>query len=572
METTFKKCFIGFAGVLALMLALLARPKDSRADEPRHVVLYFTSTEAITVENTTPLVAYVDQDGRILDWMFDGMIVCNLYLLNFVREGIDYPREEDFNNYMNGLFEDGQLADLATAVAEAKIELGDPTYRLKLYLSTTTLDGTGANAIENTRAILDSYEALDLDDLELVGFYWNYEEDAQAADAPARISETAGFLDGLGYELVWIPYFTAARANDWQALGFDRAAIQPNFAFSDTWLERFHEVDVRIRQNGFSGMEFEFGQTRNPNLPPVDSDKTSAIYYLEAADQYNWAENAWNAYYWGTVISRYAGNPLRRDIYDRIYRVIAAHPRRSSASRLVVPAAADTFVETAEGFRDINFGDEIYLNAGTNAYPNALHAYLLFDLDGTDAIERILSAHLFMNLRSFPYGSSIEDGQLYFIPSPSWDESTLTGSNEPGPGSMSLAGPHRLTDCNACPARYAMDIFEEATAALDSGLPAVSFMLRRETEDAEDAQAAFDARENGTGFPSSIEIVYIPAPPTEEEEPEGMSESMPEILEEPAEETEHAADVATDESYGDLDEERDNPDAEPKGGCQCRIP
>jgi MYXO-CTERM domain-containing protein len=71
--------------------------------------------------------------------------------------------------------------------------------------------------------------------------------------------------------------------------------------------------------------------------------------------------------------------------------------------------AADTFVEEAVGYRDVNHGDDTYLNLGTNSYPNANRTYLLFDVEPGLAAERILAAHLHLNLAYFPYGSAVED-------------------------------------------------------------------------------------------------------------------------------------------------------------------
>jgi TPR repeat protein len=124
--------------------------------------------------------------------------------------------------------------------------------------------------------------------------------------------------------------------------------------------------------------------------------------------------------------------------------------------------AADTFVEEAVGYRDVNHGDDTYLNLGTNSYPNANRTYLLFDVEPGLAAERILAAHLHLNLAYFPYGSAVDDADLYLVADPSWTEDGLTALTEPPAGSLSLVGPHRFTDLS--PMVHALDVTEEIRA------------------------------------------------------------------------------------------------------------
>ena len=558
--------------VAAAVLAL--QPAGASAQAPRHVILYYISSADLTVENATPLVGYIDEDGQAVDWMFDGIIMYSLYMYNFVSGGVDYPRPQDFEEYRAALFDEGQLAALATAVSNLRAELGDADYRLKLYLTAGCVSGT--DAVANTQALLDQYAALDPPELELVGFYWGYEEDAGDPAAAARIGETADFLHGLGYELVWIPYATAAGISVWAGYGFDRAALQPNFAFRDIGLEQFLETDRHIEDYGFSGVELEFGPIRNPQVVSDDPELTSALHYLDAADEYNWAATTWNVYYHGTVVTAYSGDPARREIYDRLYRLISAVPRESVVSRFTVPAAADTFVEENEDRIDVNHGNETFLNAGTNAYPNAVRAYLRFDLGGLGPVERFLSAYVDMSLRSFPYGTSIDDGRLYLVDDPAWEEMTLTGATEGSAGTPVFLDNHRVSAAAAYPALYAFDVTEQMSATLAAGDGEVSFMLRRATEDGTLAEATFDARESGAETAPSLTIVYIPAEPEPEEDIDDAEIPPDEAVDGPAEslDTIEPADAADDgrtDAPADPGAEGDAGAGETGGGCSCAL-
>jgi hypothetical protein len=562
--------FIGV--VVAAVLAL--RPGEASAQAARHVILYYISSADLTVENATPLVGYIDEDGRAVDWMFDGIIMYSLHMYNFVSGGIDYPRPQDFEDYRAALFDEGQLAALATAVSNLRAELGDGDYRLKLYLTAGCVSGT--DAVANTQALLDQYAALDPPELELVGFYWGYEEDTGEAAAPARIRETADFLHGLGYELVWIPYATAAGINVWASYGFDRAALQPNFAFRDIGLEQFLTTDRHIEAYGFSGVELEFGPIRNPQLVSDDPELTSALHYLDAADEYNWAATTWNVYYHGTVVTAYSADPARREIYDRLYRLISAGPRESVVSRFTVPAAADTYVEEAGDRTGFNHGDESFLNVGTNAYPNAVRTYLRFDIGALGAVQRFLSAYVDMSLGSFPYGTSIDDGRLYLVDDPAWEEMTLTGATEASAGTPVFLDNHRVSAAAAYPALYAFDVTEQMGTTLAAGGDEVSFMLRRATEDGTLAEATFDARESGAETAPSLTIVYIPATPEPDEEPDEAEPPPDETPDGPAEgadavEPADAADDGGPDASADLAGEGDAGAGETGGGCSCAL-
>jgi hypothetical protein len=399
------------------------------------------------------------------------------------------------------------LLNLAHTVSDLRSELHDPSYRLKVYLAAPYVSGLDANA--NVQLVLDRYATLNVPELELAGFYWGFNEDGWNVADPVRIHGTAAYLHDRGYELIWIPYF-GANFVTWRAYGFDRATIQPNYAFRNVDLTRFAETDDKRRSNGLSGIEVELGPARNNTLPAADPELASARAYFTAVDQYNWSENGFNTYYWVTPVAQYRTAPNRREIYDALYRMISVQPRHSVLARDNRVTVADTFVEKATGYTQVNHGKEPKLNMGTNAYPNALHTYVAFDLANAPAPERLLAAHLRLGLQAFPYGDMINDVDLYLVKDTTWSESTLTGATEPPASQLTPISVHRVASASAYPARYSLDVTSQIASALAAGSSRVSFMLRRTTEDNATAEATFQSRETQGTMPPTLSLLYRP--------------------------------------------------------------
>jgi hypothetical protein len=167
--------------LFSLAVAIATLPMDARAQEfpTRWAILHYISSEPITEEALRPVVAYVDERGEAIDWLFDGVILYSIRLYHYNG----HPTEADVTEYTDSLFTAGGLVALADTVASLRGELGDPTYRLRIYF-----DGIGvteAEVADRTAALVEQYEALGRDELELAGFYWGWDEAATSSETAA---------------------------------------------------------------------------------------------------------------------------------------------------------------------------------------------------------------------------------------------------------------------------------------------------------------------------------------------------------------------------------------------------
>jgi hypothetical protein len=488
------------APVAALALLLLAA--SSHADDPKHAVLWYLNAEPITADRAGLVAAYHDADGTAVDWMFDTMIVFDFRLSHHTEGSVIYPGTADVERYRTDLFAGGGLSALAAAVSDLRVRLGDPSYRLKVYLAAPAL--VAEDACANSLALIDAYEGLDPPELELVGFYWGYAEGLEGTDpavSVSRIRATADCVHGRGYELIWIPLNHPTWTDGWLdsceslGCGFDRITLQVGYAFVPSEPERFERADNLVHAHGIDGIEMEFHES---------GDLANARTYLSEADRLNWALSGLTTYYYASVIANFSSDPVMREIYDGLYRFISTEPRTSVLPRARIIAAEDTFVEEAAGYRDENHGDALFLNMGTNAYPNALRTYLLFDLSAAPPSGDILSAHLLLTRAYFPYGSSIGDGLVYNLSDTTWDEMTLTAETEPSASALSLIAGHKYVE--PC-AAHAVDVSGALRSLLASGSGA-AFMLRRESEDGAAAEIQLHSKEAGEATAPVIVIVH----------------------------------------------------------------
>lgn len=65
---------------LCVHVFALGLASSASAQTAHHAPLFYLSSEDLTREAARPLLAYVDEDGAALDWMFDTMIVLSLEL------------------------------------------------------------------------------------------------------------------------------------------------------------------------------------------------------------------------------------------------------------------------------------------------------------------------------------------------------------------------------------------------------------------------------------------------------------------------------------------------------------
>ena len=132
------------------------------------------------------------------------------------------------------------------------------------------------------------------------------------------------------------------------------------YAFGDFDTSRFVVADESMRSWDLSGIELETAEVRNPRVVGPDPVLESGLTYLRQANRCNWAESDWNVFYHGTAIASFSTGS-RRAIYDAYYRFVSARPRASVRAHTRVVAAADTYVEAAVGYQDVNHGGDARL-------------------------------------------------------------------------------------------------------------------------------------------------------------------------------------------------------------------
>ncbi|MBR6784321.1 MAG: DUF4855 domain-containing protein [Clostridia bacterium] len=201
-----------------------------------------------------PYVAYTDKDGNIKDTLFDGYLFLpsTAPLPSGGRPyGTNYA--SDWNGLFDQLFKSGTNFDALNKTAETtKNSLGLSELKLKVYVtiphmddtlsnfgdidldgdneSLTTLDGRVYVARAYAERVIEKFNSMNYENLELCGFYWFHEE-ISGGDVETSKAVNAMF-DEIGYQLFWIPYFNASGFSRWKELGFDVCCYQPNYAFN----------------------------------------------------------------------------------------------------------------------------------------------------------------------------------------------------------------------------------------------------------------------------------------------------------------------------------------------------
>ena len=218
-----------------------------------------------TVDKLLPYIAYLAEDGTVQDTMFDAVAFVPCV-------GVPYPSGgtlvktakdpaavmSDWIYYTDFLFADGfELDALNQAVEQVYTALGKsseekfPVLLTMPYPGVLTkpfgdLDGDGVqegcSTNEERVAIVkwyDEYLSTRFADagfsrLDFVGYYWYEEEMSESWSADER-GFTTGAIDALkqtGKQVMFDPFYLSVGFDDWKALGFTGAVMQPNLAFT----------------------------------------------------------------------------------------------------------------------------------------------------------------------------------------------------------------------------------------------------------------------------------------------------------------------------------------------------
>ena len=308
-----------------------------------------------TAQDYLPYVAYVSEDGKPLDWMFDTILLCpqsatpSGHVLSSNSPGKAADRA-DWEWYLNEAFRPGyQLDALEEAAGQAKEALNAPGYRVKVILTLVNappiqrqfgdVNGDGqpesfdyrqvgreqalAHRLAAEKWLFNEFwrrwQERGYQHLELIGFYWHPESIgfADSPDDELFVQEVAKMVHERGLKFFWIPYFGAAGSYDWYRYGFDVALLQPNYMFSES-----EEVRLRITADIAQalGMGVEIEKHWNEGLPEL----RKWFDYLNGGVKYGYI-NAVNGYYQGFKdFGRAATSDpgTRRLYYELVYQYI----------------------------------------------------------------------------------------------------------------------------------------------------------------------------------------------------------------------------------------------------------
>jgi len=225
-----------------------ARPADHGG--LRDIVLIYRGAAPRTAQELVPLVAFVDAAGRPQQWFFDAFLLLPAFNAAGAANFHDGPNTlADWRTWLEEV--EGLVAALEAAVETVRKQVGSPPCPRQVLIAIPypppgqkafgDLDGDGkAEALASDRErgaavdwfmgeVLSRWEKRPPQDLALWGFYW-HRECVQSQDE-ALVRRTCQRAHDGGQKMLWIPWFRAEGWDRWQALGFDLAILQPNYAF-----------------------------------------------------------------------------------------------------------------------------------------------------------------------------------------------------------------------------------------------------------------------------------------------------------------------------------------------------
>ncbi len=219
-----------------------------------------------TAEELLPYIAYLDEEGNILDTMFDAVAFVPSVSTDYaypsggtlVRTNKLPPAvKSDWEFYADFLFAEGyELDALDEAVGTVYESLGKegkfPVLLCMHYPGFSSspfgdLDGDGKPEYRRTNedcaAIVKWYDeylserfaSQNYEHLDFIGYYWYNEEvnSTWSADEEGYVKLANQVLHDAGKVTLYDPFYLSTGYDEWQDLGFSAAVMQPNLAFVD---------------------------------------------------------------------------------------------------------------------------------------------------------------------------------------------------------------------------------------------------------------------------------------------------------------------------------------------------
>ncbi len=325
-------------------------PSDDLLGGAEDIVLVYHNGSVVDEDRLLPYVAYVDQDGNILDTMFDGFLFlpCDPMPAGGASGGTNTAA--DWLGLFDNLFASGRNLDALDSVAgKVKKALNKPDMKLQVYIAIPRLqiddhvfgdiDGDGVNeAVSGTstaalnnrirvskyyaQKVINRFKSENYENIELGAFYWHMED--VSARYETTVKGVCKAVKELGYQMLWIPYYHIQYTQypEWESFGLTAASLQPNFAFDfSITADRIEEATNQMQQYGMS-IEMEI----------AGSALTDHRYwlkymeYLNGGIKYGYMKHSLHTYFQSIYHvfgeSSKSQDPLVRLIYEYTYQFI----------------------------------------------------------------------------------------------------------------------------------------------------------------------------------------------------------------------------------------------------------
>ncbi|MGN7382608.1 DUF4855 domain-containing protein [Paenibacillus sp. SAFN-117] len=301
-------------------------------------------------ERIIPNISYVNKDGEPVDWLFDGVLYLGIASPAGRDFGLGQANLDDWKWYLDKTFAaSGDMQQLDEAVKEVGAKLNQPDYKLKVVLMIPSpgdsltdfgdIDGSGSlnfndsvvgkeKASENRgKAVqwwLDQarqrWQAANYSNLDLVGMYWMPEQIDITESGPDIARMVSDKVHAMNMKVFWIPHSYAYKMFMWKDVGFDAAALQPNYFFGGMDSDRLDDATNTAKRYGMGNeVEFDDGMLTDPVL------RERFIEYLDSGVRSGLMQNGFRAYYQGNNAVYNLGvsqDPNLRLMYDWLYQYL----------------------------------------------------------------------------------------------------------------------------------------------------------------------------------------------------------------------------------------------------------
>jgi hypothetical protein len=302
-----------------------------------------------TKEQFEPYVIHKDQKGKE-NWLFDGF----LFLEFKDGKGYNYApgydkqsaRKPEWEWLMDKQFEKNKaFSALDQCVEEAKQKIGDPFFRHKLISGIPAPikaqkdwgnlghDLDFSNTEDRINAckwyidrFLERFKNENYKNLDLSGFYWVPENDADYSDILIPIGD---YIRSKKLKFYWIPYWKAVGFDNWKTDKFDFAYIQQNHFFKKTISDERLDAVCAFAKGTNMGVELEFD--RSALADANDSNYDRLVSYIDAFEKHDVFKEASVAYYQGgtAILDFYKSeNPLDKKLMDRLAGIIIKRKKK----------------------------------------------------------------------------------------------------------------------------------------------------------------------------------------------------------------------------------------------------